>query len=96
MSKEELNVLIDELDNMGTEASYKAILLLSLLKEIESGRIPNINFNLTDRWIKNFKTFYHNLSLQNPNVALPYFHIGKSNIFWEITWATPPQVRQLK
>lgn len=86
---------LDEIvGSIETEKSYKAMLILSIIIEVDKGNIKE-KFVLNQEIKKNFEYFYEKLKYPNPNIALPFYHIGITDKFWAFNWKKKLD-RQLK
>lgn len=74
------------IDNMRKQKSYKPILLLSIIKEIDTGKITENQISLSDGMIGTFNEFYEKIGNQQGTGKsyLPFYHL-KTDI-WDINW----------
>lgn len=66
-------------------APHKLILLLTVIHELEEGRLPENRIELTNRLQKTFQTIWneHVRSKHIPNIALPFYHLQHDG-FWHL------------
>jgi predicted house-cleaning noncanonical NTP pyrophosphatase (MazG superfamily) len=84
--REEVLPWLTTIEKMGKQKSYKPILLLSIIAEIESGNITENKIPLTDPLVERFNSFYENINNQQAlnKAYLPYYHL-KTDV-WDIRW----------
>ena len=74
------------IEKMVKQRSYKPILLLSIIVEIELGTITKNQINLTDSIVERFNNFYEEIgNHQALNMAyLPFYHLERD--IWDLKW----------
>ncbi|MFW9996880.1 MAG: endonuclease NucS domain-containing protein [Candidatus Odinarchaeota archaeon] len=74
------------IEKMGKQKSYKPILLLSVIAEIETGSISENQIPLTDSLVQRFNTFYGDAGNDQAldKSFLPYYYL-QSDV-WDIHW----------
>ncbi|MFQ5981466.1 MAG: hypothetical protein ACE5OZ_25260 [Candidatus Heimdallarchaeota archaeon] len=75
------------IEKMGKQKSYKPILLLSVIAEIESGNINENRIPLTEALAKRFKSFYEDVNNKQAlkKAYMPYYHLQTD--IWDISWS---------
>ena len=65
-------------------APNKPLLLLAVIELIEQGQIPENKIVLSAELAETFLKYWSKVTNRRPNIALPFFHLSKSEDFWHL------------
>ncbi len=72
------------IDKAHGAAPNKPLLLLGVIELIEQGQIPENKISLSPELAETFLKYWSKVTDRKPNIALPFFHLSKSENFWHL------------